>query len=235
MRRVEGPTVGSDNDLGNQISSDINTQESNTPTRTPSTTRIVVLVGYENQQTVTQITSTSNEQLVITEGTQEAILAGGDDLRSSVVNIRLVDVNGNSIQPESSLSICLDSQSSNQDDLCLGSFDEETGKWQCDDHCLEEDSDGQLCGDVDHLTNFALLLSGGNGGGSGCGSSINGYILGSAFNDLMLIMSVTIACCIISILLVILLSTSQGRDFALGDYAIRKTRNSESCVIVEHS
>jgi len=228
---VEGPGSGTNDESALEFSS------SPSPTLprsfSPSSTR--VSVGGSNVGVVVEGVDQNpyyiNNILDISEGTQEAILAAGDDLRSSVVNIKLVDANGNSVQPESSISICLDSQSSNQDDLCLGSFNEDTGEWQCDDNCLEEDSDGQFCGDVDHLTNFALLLSGGNGGGSGCGSSVNGYILGSAFNDFMLILATTATCCCISLCVIVLLSVGKGKRKLLGleGTRVRQLR------VVEHS
>jgi len=159
--------------------------------RIPQSTRGVVSGSGVIVNTGSNSNSPGN--IDIQEGTSEAILAAGSNLGSIVVSIRLFDENGNSIQPDSDLEICLESEEKS-DDLCLGSYSEETGKWECDDPCLEENSDGFYCGDVDHLTNFALLLQG--GGSGGCGSSANDYILGSAFNDLMLIMSCALFCII---------------------------------------
>ena len=45
-------------------------------------------------------------------------------------------------------------------------YDEDTQTWKCQDHCLKLQND-TLCGETDHLTNFALLLSGGGGGSGG--------------------------------------------------------------------
>jgi len=110
----------------------------------------------------------------------------------------------------------------------LGSFDEDTGKWQCDDHCLEEDSDGQLCGDVDHLTNFALLLSG--NGGSGCGSSAGDYILGSAWNDFYLIISVSGFVVILSCFIILL-----GVYFRPATTFIGRRGPTKRLTVVDHS
>lgn len=44
---------------------------------------------------------------------------------------------------------------------CLAFFDETTSKWACQDPCLEKKND-QLCGQTDHLTSFAVLLTGGH-------------------------------------------------------------------------
>lgn len=67
------------------------------------------------------------------------------------------------------LQICLSSQDNrNKEDLCLGYLNEATGRWECEDPCVEQNQDGLFCGSTGHLTNFALLLSGGNG--DPCGS-----------------------------------------------------------------
>jgi len=47
------------------------------------------------------------------------------------------------------------------DNACLGFLNAEK-KWECVDECLESKGD-LLCGDTDHFTNFAILLTGGKG------------------------------------------------------------------------
>lgn len=49
-------------------------------------------------------------------------------------------------------------------DACLAYFDEERAEWECVDECLQQ-NDGLICGNTDHFTSFAILLSG-NGGKS---------------------------------------------------------------------
>jgi len=48
-------------------------------------------------------------------------------------------------------------------DACLGFFDEHDKQWRCEDTCVEVNDKGQVCGSTDHFTNFAVLLSGGDG------------------------------------------------------------------------
>ena len=59
--------------------------------------------------------------------------------------------------------------------MCLGYLDERTGKWECEDPCLEQDQNGLYCGSTGHLTSFALLLSGG-GNNDPCASG-DDYLL----------------------------------------------------------
>ena len=126
----------------------------------------------------------ANTTLQVQEGDQEAIALGGNSLGSSVVSI-ILSSNGEPIQPAAPLSICFSSSKNgtNKDTKgpCLGSFDELKRKWVCDDPCLRA-INGSLCGTVDHLTNFALLLGGGGSGtgnnGDPCASaSSQGFIL----------------------------------------------------------
>jgi hypothetical protein len=49
----------------------------------------------------------------------------------------------------------------------LGFYNNEN-EWKCVDECLEV-SEGQLCGETDHFTSFAILL-GGNGNNDKCNS-----------------------------------------------------------------
>jgi hypothetical protein len=55
---------------------------------------------------------------------------------------------------------------------CLGYLDtsESPPTWKCEDPCLEK-SDDRLCGETDHLTNFAILLSASGAGSSSCHSA----------------------------------------------------------------
>ena len=124
-----------------------------------------------------------NVSLQVSEGDPDAVEVGGSSLGSSVVSIVLSTSNGASIQPTAPILICFDSSKNgtnkNSEGTCLGSFDESKRKWVCDDPCLTV-ANGTLCGTVDHLTNFALLL-GGSGkrkNGDPCASeSSPGFIL----------------------------------------------------------
>ena len=97
-----------------------------------------------------------------------------------ILDIVLRDSSNNLITSlEAPLTICFSPPSTGKSNggYCLSYYDESKSKWQCEDECLLQTDKGQLCGKTDHLTNFALLLtgktggSGGNGGGSVCQSS----------------------------------------------------------------
>ena len=58
--------------------------------------------------------------------------------------------------------------------MCLSFYDERKDKWRCEDKCLttvaskgtpndSTQEESLLCGKTDHLTNFALLLTGSDG------------------------------------------------------------------------
>ena len=94
-------------------------------------------------------------------------------LVSGILNITLA-AGGNSItQLNSSLTICLglsDQEQANK--VCLSFFDERKNKWRCQDKCLRfgPPPGNLICGETDHLTNFALLLSDNSRDKQECGS-----------------------------------------------------------------
>lgn len=85
-------------------------------------------------------------------------------LRDGVVaDITLRDASGREITRfDTPLTICLAPDKASRDKSCLSFYDEERNEWVCQDECLKEE-DGLFCGETDHLTSFALLLSGGAG------------------------------------------------------------------------
>ena len=80
------------------------------------------------------------------------------------------DLGPNGLTFQQPVTLCLkaDLEAVKGQNTCLGYIDESTGTptWKCEDECLEPKG-GQLCGQTDHFTNFAVLLSG-SGGGKGC-------------------------------------------------------------------
>lgn len=82
------------------------------------------------------------------------------------------DLSVTPFRPGDALELCVDVKAGTpREGACLAYFDETTSKWQCQDDCLEKKTMGSretLCGTTDHLTNFAILLSGG-GSNSKCG------------------------------------------------------------------
>lgn len=143
------------------------------------------------------IGSLGNYTLVITNGTASA---QNEELLSTVVDLSLFDSNGNPIQPNSTVRICFEvNKNEKEENLCLASYKEDQSKWECDDKCLKRNNDDLLCGDVDHFTNFAVLLTGDNGDDA-CGDNYL-YITGSSEGDLILILVLLASCCCFVILL----------------------------------
>mmetsp|Transcript_855 Transcript_855/g.3125 ORF Transcript_855/g.3125 Transcript_855/m.3125 type:complete len:983 (-) Transcript_855:50-2998(-) len=88
---------------------------------------------------------------------------------SPIFDITIFDRNGDVVRSFGrDLEICIATPALDQaDDICLGFFDEGKQEFVCEDPCVEEEDD-QLCGTTDHLTSFALLLGGGEGGTTTC-------------------------------------------------------------------
>ena len=94
-------------------------------------------------------------------------------LGSIILNITLVDSQGNLITIlDSPLTICLPrlNTTKKEDNVCLGYLDEANGEWKCEDTCPENKKNRFVCGQTDHLTNFALLLLGNLENGNPCES-----------------------------------------------------------------
>jgi len=117
--------------------------------------------------------SSTNNQVIVSPPDPVAVQAiNAKDLKYVVINISLkVPLT----KGQFSADVCLNvNQNEDISELCLGFYDEQTGEWKCEDECLEEQrrSSGmiEVCGQTNHFTNFAVLLSGA-GGGNPCGSS----------------------------------------------------------------
>ena len=105
--------------------------------------------------------------------------SNSQELSSIVLNITLLDGQGNFItELDSPLTICFAAPNGTKrsQNLCLSFYDERKNKWRCEDECLTTgaargvnasnagaDGENLLCGQTSHLTNFALLLIGGDG------------------------------------------------------------------------
>ena len=97
-------------------------------------------------------------------------------LASTALNITFWDGQNRSItQLDKPLTVCLSPtlKPKKGDKVCLSYYEERKGKWICEDECLttvaskgtnasnrRSQIENLLCGQTDHLTNFALLLSG---------------------------------------------------------------------------
>jgi len=99
-----------------------------------------------------------------------------DAIASDVVDINVVDNNGSMISEfdDEDVEVCFATSDYDEGDVCLGFFNVDR-RWECQDFCLSskkgDTGDDMLCGNTDHLTNFALLLSPEAGTTSRCGSS----------------------------------------------------------------
>ena len=85
---------------------------------------------------------------------EDALLRPG----SPIVDVSLLDTDGRVVQPRGNVEICLDiADSQVEDSGCLGFFDESSGKWFCEDQCLDV-SNGRACGETDHFTKYVFAL-----------------------------------------------------------------------------
>ena len=111
-----------------------------------------------------------NTSLTIIFSTNVPGTFSGQELGGTILDITLTDSEGEPItQLDTPLVICLELPNNTKIDKanppCLSYFDERKAKWRCVDECLTNPGkDSLLCGQTDHLTNFALLLSGAAGG-----------------------------------------------------------------------
>ena len=79
---------------------------------------------------------------------------------SPIVNVTIFDEFGNSITKfDEPITICLETDIRGGDG-CLSYYDESEARWICQDPCLEDGPNGQKCGKTNHLTSFAVLLTG---------------------------------------------------------------------------
>ena len=100
-------------------------------------------------------------------------------------------------------------------------------RWECEDKCLTENSDGLLCGDTDHFTSFALLFNG--AGSNDCDDDDLNLIFDSYWKDGLLIGCTVCFLMIILFLIVILLGcTQKGSEILRGSegHRIHSLRNS---------
>lgn len=145
------------------------------------------------------------EALVIQPAKQSA----PGQLTSAVVDISLVQasVSGGvtQLQPIGPLTICLLSDKSSEfDQTCLSYLDTlvDPPVWKCQDECLERVSPSMVCGLTDHLTNFAVLLTGkSNEWQNKCDKS-EYYFSGSALSDGLISLGIAFVVLLIAFILV---------------------------------
>ena len=109
--------------------------------------------------------------LVISGGEEVVII---DAVVSMIVDVTLVSDSGEEITDfDDPIEICFETDE-DEGDVCLGFFNDDQ-KWECEDYCLDA-KDGSLCGETEHLTNFALLLSNVDSSDR-CGSGSTNYVI----------------------------------------------------------
>ena len=127
---------------------------------------LFVPLNLSNQANTTLITTYRGN--ITNRNNQQALV-------SAILNITLLDGQRNSItRLDSPLTICLALTEEQKGKIvCLSYYDERKAKWICEDECLttftaqstnatkgRDKGETLLCGQTDHLTNFALLLIG---------------------------------------------------------------------------
>lgn len=112
-------------------------------------------------------------------------------------------------QIPTTITICFATTDLSTANKCLGYIDPNSNVWMCEDRSLRVIND-QLCGVTDHLTNFAILLLGGNAKGNG-----RTYMLGSFTNDIQLILPITGGFLLFLILFALFLMYTRWGNFLL--------------------
>ena len=113
-----------------------------------------------------ELNGSSNATLSITYVSNIPANLSNQQLGSTILDITPFDGTGNPVtQLANPLTICLEPPATigSHERVCLSYYDERKSKWVCEDRCLTNTGkkEGLFCGETGHLTNFALLLSGG--------------------------------------------------------------------------
>ena len=188
--------------------------------------------------TIETVVNTTKVQIQVPPGNYTLVISNGTDTTdqavSNIIDLSLFDANGNLIQPPSSVEICFEiTNKHRKKDLCLGSF--KNGAWQCDDNCLKTEGN-MLCGSADHFTNFAILLGGGGEDGD-CGSETEGYVTGSAYGDLILVLTLCAFCVCLLVVVGVFGSFGPLKRVIYSNETVRAhnlRRRSETYVIVSN-
>lgn len=140
----------------------------------------------------------------------ESKLPSKPNVITEIVNVTLFSTSaGEDIQPLAPIEICFEIQPDKEQ--CLGFLNERKipAEWECEDRCLT--TRGNLrCGKTDHLTNFAILLTGDVGNDDGCGDDQD-YILGNSKQDGILIGCVVAAFWVLLIVASLYFFTPHGK------------------------
>eukprot|EP01094_Clydonella_sp_ATCC50884_P003899 TRINITY_DN13003_c0_g1_i1.p1 TRINITY_DN13003_c0_g1~~TRINITY_DN13003_c0_g1_i1.p1 ORF type:complete len:757 (-),score=152.92 TRINITY_DN13003_c0_g1_i1:123-2141(-) len=127
------------------------------------------------------------------------------------------------VQLRDDVELCFDVSDTETDNRCLGYFDEEARTWRCEDRCLSE-QDGQLCGDTDHFSNWAVLIAGGAGGSDDPCSEENPYFTGSALWDGLTVAFVFLGILSLCVIVLVISFVPSVREFLYGPEGARILR-----------
>lgn len=177
----------------------------------------------------------SGSPIVVSSADQNLI--GTSDTRDVVSVVIQVVLGDGSSNLGGNVEICIEAVGT-PEELCLGFLDESLSppEWKCEDPCLEENSEGLFCGQTNHFTNFALLLSGGSGGNAGCNSSGSfDWITGSSWGDFILVIcSVAFVVCCGCIFVLVVMTVEPVRNIIYGKEGARILKTRNACHTAQH-
>ena len=169
----------------------------------------------------------SNNQIVnvvlfpgsVTEGVTLSIFEVDKRPSSSLTGVVDISLFFNDVetQPNSQIEICFELES-NVEGSCLGFYNtkKQPPVWECEDKCLKKKGKS-ICGNSDHLTNFAILLTGNDENACDDGN----FILNNAKEDGILIACVVAAVWVCLLFLLLLTYTGFGQQFLYGKEGAR--------------
>ena len=110
--------------------------------------------------------------LVNIESLSISMVPTGSIVSNTVLAITLQDENGAGVPLTGNVELCFTASSlPDFEEGCLA-FVNGNGEWECEDSCLQSNNEGQVCGETDHFTNFAILLRSDTiGNNGGCATS----------------------------------------------------------------
>ena len=179
---------------------------------TDSTTENVFAFETSSSQTVEVTLPPSSVSSEAVLSITETRLPTESNIMTPVIDISLFSSTGE-VQPIASIEICFQLEA--QKGQCLGFLNDaqKPPVWECEDRCLQTKGNFR-CGKTDHLTNFAILLTGGTGDG-GCGDDTD-FMLENEKQDGILIASIVAAIWLVLLVCVLFLMTPQGRKVLYG-------------------
>jgi len=148
---------------------------------------------------------------------------GVEEVASPIINVTLAD--GGTGPLGGKVEICLKAFDTSRQH-CLGFLDEsrDPPEWRCEDRCVHLNK-GLKCGNTGHFTAFALLLTIELPGRDPC-SAFTGYVTGSPYGDLILILStVALMVCVCVCLCVAVTNIPYVRMLLLGSEGDRIARS----------